>query len=231
MLDLFFPPICSCCDVRLERSSFLCLECAGKLKAIKPPWCARCGLSLPISETLQLNCLSCYHYPPHWDALRSVFVYQEPLRHLIHRWKFNDRPEISELFGEAMEFFIHEHWHDPNWQILIPVPLHPIRFRERDYNQALLLTQVLSNKLNIPLSSDALRRIRHTLPQSNLSRSARNQNLRGAFQVNDTLIQGRRILLVDDLYTTGATLNQCALALKREGADRVDGLTLARVLS
>ncbi len=224
MLDLLFPPVCSACGIRIGRESQLCHDCLGKLRYLTPPWCSQCGMP----QSQEGVCFHCRQNSLSLEAVRSVFVYEEPLRGLIHRWKFSDHPELFYFFARQMFLFSQLYFPPESWDLITAVPLHPARERERDYNQSFLLAEALGKSFEVPFSAKTLRRVRGTQPQSKLSETDRRRNVKFAFHAAQDLANGKRILLVDDLLTTGATLNQCASSLKEAGARRVDGLTLAR---
>ncbi len=224
MLDLLFPPVCSACGIRIGRGSQLCHDCLGKLRYLTPPWCSKCGMP----QSQGGVCFHCRQNPLSLETVRSVFIYEEPLRGLIHQWKFSDHPELFYFFARQMFLFSQLYSPLASWDLITAVPLHPTRERERDYNQSSLLAEALGKSLEVPFSAKTLQRIRGTQPQSKLSETDRRRNVKFAFHSAPGLANGKRILLVDDLFTTGATLNQCASSLKEAGARRIDGLTLAR---
>ncbi len=224
MLDLLFPPVCSSCGIRIGRESQLCRDCLGKLRYLTPPWCSQCGMP----QSQEGVCFHCRRNSLSLAAVRSVFVYEEPLRGLIHRWKFSDSPELFYFFARQMFLFSQLYFPPESWDLIAAVPLHPARERERDYNQSSLLARSLGKSFKVPSPEKILQRVRGTQPQSKLSEGERKRNVESAFRAAPELTNGKRILLVDDLFTTGATLNQCSSSLKEAGARRVDGLTLAR---
>lgn len=226
MLDLLFPPVCSSCGIRVGRANPLCHDCLGQLRYLTPPWCSRCGAP----QSQEGICFHCVQHPPSLGTARSVFAYKEPLRGLIHQWKFNDHPELFYFFARQMFLFSQLYFSTESWDTITAVPLHPSKERERDYNQSRLLAEALGKSLDISFSTKILRRIRDTQPQSELSQMSRRKNVKSAFCAAPDLASGKKILLIDDLFTTGATLSQCAFSLKEAGARRVDGLTLARTL-
>ena len=162
---------------------------------------------------------------------RALGYYEGPLQEAIHRWKYRGRLSLTAFFGEWMADALRRHWSDASPDILIPVPLHRERLRERGFNQTLLLAQDLSRRTGIPCGKRILRKEKPTLPQVNLSGSEREKGVRGAFRMTDRgRLKGKSILLVDDVYTTGATVNECSKVLRAGGAERVDVLTLAHAI-
>jgi ComF family protein len=158
-------------------------------------------------------------------------AYDGSLQETIHRWKYQGKITLTSFFGEWMTEGIYHYW-DPNlFDLLIPVPLHPQRLRERGFNQALLLVRELSRRTGIPHRKRVLQKRKLTIPQVNLSGIEREKEVRGSFHViGREEVEGKTILLVDDVYTTGSTVNECSKVLVAAGAERVDVLTLAHAL-
>lgn len=162
---------------------------------------------------------------------RAAGYYEGPLREAIHRWKYEEKGYLTPFFGEKLTEGLHRHWDSPSFDLLIPVPLHSKRLRERGFNQALLLVKELSQRTRIPYSKGLLRKGSPTPPQIHLSGRERERGVRGSFHVQKAEeVEGKTILLVDDVYTTGATVNECSKVLLRAGAERVDVLTLAHAI-
>jgi ComF family protein len=162
---------------------------------------------------------------------RAVGYYEGPFREAIHRWKYEEKSFLTSFFGEKLTEGFRRYWDPDSIDLLIPVPLHPKRLRGRGFNQALLLVKELSRRTRIPYSKRLLRKRIPTPPQVNLSGKEREKGVRGSFQIQrEEEIGGKSILLVDDVYTTGATVNECSKVLLKAGAERVDVLTLAHAL-
>ena len=216
-----FPPRCLLCGEPGVNGRDLCPACTAAL-----PWnasaCLRCALPLPAPAT----CGACLQKPPPMDETHAVFVYGFPLDRLVPRLKFhNDLAAgrlLSELMAEALCAL-------PRPAALVPVPLHDTRLGRRGYDQALELAAPLAQRLRIPLLADALRRTRATSPQSELDAAARQRNLRRAFTVHADAALPDHVVLVDDVMTTGATLEAAARALRRAGVSRVEAWVCARV--
>ena len=162
---------------------------------------------------------------------RALGAYDGSLQDAIHRWKYQGKIALTSFFGEWMTERLYHYW-DPNFfDLLIPVPLHPRRLRERGFNQALLLVKELSRRTGIPYGKKILQKGRPTVPQVNLNGVEREKEVRGAFHlIGEEEVEGKSILLVDDVYTTGSTVNECSKVLLAAGAERVDVLTLAHAL-
>ena len=196
------------------------------------PRCPRCGRPFPSSVALHHSpthqCGTCRKRPPAFTQAWSLFPYQTPLKEAITLFKYQGKLALAQPLTQAMIPALPAL---PPLDGIIPVPLHPRRLREREYNQAHLLAHRLGQELGIPLILASLLRIRPTPPQTSLPKKARLTNLRKAFSVTSpALIKGQRILLVDDVFTTGTTLHECAKTLRQAGSGPVYGLTLARML-
>jgi len=162
---------------------------------------------------------------------RAVGYYEGPFREAIHRWKYEEKSYLTSFFGEKLTEGFRRYWTPGSIDLLIPIPLHPKRLRERGFNQALLLVKELSLKTRIPYLKRLLRKGIFTPPQINLSGQERERGVRGSFYIQrDEAVEGKTILLIDDVYTTGATVNECAKVLLKAGAERVDVLTLAHTI-
>jgi len=162
---------------------------------------------------------------------RALGYYGGPLQEAIHRWKYEGKITLNPIFGEWMAEGLHRYWDPHQMDLLIPVPLHRERLRERGFNQALLLVKELSRRTGIPYRTRVLQKMKPTVPQVNLSGAEREKGVRGSFRrVERETLEGKSILLVDDVYTTGATGNECSKVLLAGGAERVDLLTLAHAI-
>ncbi len=228
-LDAIFPPRCAGCGA-WSRTVF-CEACAPKLQPIRAPFCDFCGETFdPLAFSAPI-CARCRAKTPAFRAARAAFDFDGPLREAIHRLKYRQKsalaPRLAPFLAGALEGDGYLSRFNPNF--LVPVPLHPARHRKRGFNQSALLAAELSLLLGVP-SRDLLRRTRNTPPQVGLKGEARTKNVRGAFaaDMRDQNWQGSRILLIDDVFTTGATLGEAAKTLRKAGADEVCALTLAR---
>lgn len=162
---------------------------------------------------------------------RALGYYEGPLREAIHRWKYEEKYYLTHFFGERLAEGFYRYWKSDAVDLLIPVPLHPKRLRERGFNQALLLVKELSQQTKIPYARRVLRKSKLTPPQVRLSGEERERGVKNSFYVSKgEEVRGKSILLIDDVYTTGATVNECARVLLKTGAERVDVLTLAHAI-
>ncbi len=233
-LNLLFPATCAACKTPLwdDPIPFVCQTCWGKVVPLKGPCCPQCGGPFTSLVTLQHSpnhtCGICRGKPPAFTQAWSVFPYQSPLREAIILFKYQKKRSLTKPFLQIMIPALPTL---PAIDALMPVPLHPERLREREYNQSLLLAHGLSRHLRVPLLLSCLSRIKPTVPQTSLSKKERLKNLHRAFSIQNTSrIQGQRILLIDDVFTTGITLHECAKTLRRAGSGPVYGLTLARMV-
>ncbi len=253
LFDFFFPPKCAACDTLIspEQPSGFCDTCFKDIHWIKEPICHICGMGFATIEDQDENletdspasceleagktmkshlCGDCIKKTYSFDKARSATFYRGKIREAIKRFKFSNMSELSRFLSGILtksEIVIDS---TRETDTVVPVPLHKKRLRDRGYNQALLLSRELSRTLNLDLEEHNLRRIKHTLPQVGLGKKERLKNVKGAFEVNrPEKINGKRILLVDDVFTTGNTLSECARVLKKAGALKVVAVTVARV--
>lgn len=230
-LNLFFPPRCAACGAATPHAHTLCPACFDGLHIITAPACACCGFPFEYTVGDGALCGACLDSPPPYARGWAVLRYDAAARPLVTGLKYSDRTHLSPLLGRLMA--AHASHILEGADALAPVPLHWRRMLARRYNQSLLLAQALSGLTGIPLLPDALRRIRHTPPQASLPRKERLGNVRGAFAVprrQAAMLEGKTIVLVDDVATTGATLHACCKTLTQAGVREVRVLTLARRL-
>ncbi len=234
LLNLLYPQDCVICGAPVHRTRehgvcHGCWESVLKLR-IRPPFCPSCGL--PFDEALaELPhlCGRCSVEAPAFSGARAFGYYAGALRNLLHLLKFRGKLDLVALFLPLMADTLLASWADSELDLLVPIPLHWRRRLERGYNQAALLSRPLARLSGIPHCATALERVRHTAPQVGQSYRQRSANMKNAFCCRrPRRIQGKRILLVDDVMTTGATAASASLALLRGGAARVSVLTLAR---
>lgn len=229
LLDVLFPRICCGCDERiLEKGRIICKNCEQAMRPLQLPVCPRCGEEDSPAASGG-KCPSCPRGTIYFDAARAATLYQGPAVAVLERFKYRTRAEYAQVIIPFLLDAITRYYRHIAVDALVPVPLHKTRRRERGYNQAELLTQGLGSVLGIPTTPSILRRIRHTPSQTRLDRRARAENVKGAFAVTEpTVMGGKTILLIDDVYTTGATLNECARVLREAGAHAVYALTFCR---
>ena len=224
---------CLACGQSLSGGEGLtgcCSQCAAALQPRLGGYCPLCGSVYAQSGEPPGLCLDCLAAGRPWDGFGFHHVYQGLLRDLILAWKFQGELGYSLLLRELLVSAFERHLHRERFDLVVPVPIHQARLRQRGFNQSLELARSLVRKQRIPLGANALRRWKNTPPQTGLSRRERQSNLRGAFRGSVEQIDGRSVLLVDDIYTTGATVKACAAAIRKAGARRVSVLVLARAM-
>lgn len=230
--DLCFPRFCLLCGLKLPQVSaiLLCSPCLATLRFVRPPLCTCCGRSFQHAAGGNHLCGNCLP-PNNWyfSRVRSLLIYNEPAARLIHGFKYGRRTTALATFGALKRGHAGANSLGAA-DLILPVPLHPKRLRSRGFNQALVLAKVFFPGAGRTIRVDLLLRNRWTEPQTSLSGETRRKNLAGAFTVPEPCrIVGKKILLIDDVYTTGTTVNVCAHALLQAGAAEVQALTLARV--
>lgn len=235
LLNLVFPPVCPICQTLLDdkRNDLpLCPTCRMAIKPLRPPYCPRCGLPVPSGDGGGYLCGPCLEEKWYFEVHRSSGLYEGTLKEAIHQFKYRGVFPLVRVFGDLMQPTLQTLSREYPVDVMIPVPLHIRRLRERGFNQALLMVKELSTRLGIPYEGSALKKIKDTPVQISLKKRERRKNLTGVFQVKDNTkaIQGKSVVLVDDVYTTGATANECSRALLKAGAERVAVLTVARAL-
>ncbi|MEW5424262.1 ComF family protein [Amorphus sp. 3PC139-8] len=231
LLDLVVPPICASCRMPVADQTGLCSACWSKLALIERPYCERLGI--PFAYDLGPGALSAEAIaaPPPFERSRAVARYDDIARRLVHALKYRNRQETAILMGRMMARAGQEILADTD--LIVPIPLHRTRLLLRGFNQSAALAKVVARETNRPLSLDGLLRVRATRHQVGLSAQERESNVRGAFRIRPEAaieITGRRLLLVDDVFTSGATVTAAVRALKRAGAASVDVLVFARVV-
>jgi len=232
VLDILFPPSCLKCGAELEATGALCATCWPKIRFIAAPHCACCGLPFAYDVGAGALCGPCVQDPPLFDRARAVFVYDDVSRDLVLSFKHADQTQSAPGYGKWLARAGADLLTDAD--LLIPVPLHRRRLFARRYNQAALLVHALAKETGRRAAPDALIRVKKTQPHIDMGRMARQQNVAGAFRVHPKwaeALEGARVVLVDDVFTTGATVSSCARVLRAAGAARIDVLTLSRVMT
>ncbi|NOY00736.1 MAG: ComF family protein [Verrucomicrobia bacterium] len=237
LLGLVYPRACYGCETSMaEQNGYLCEQCRTQLHAITHPMCEVCGQHFSGDLTDSFQCSNCANRLLQFDFARAGYQSRDLARVLVHRYKYNGQFFLASLLGEMLNETLDDHRiskanKELDW-ILVPVPLHSRRLREREFNQAEELCREISRRRGLKIVN-ALRRTRYTRRQAMLERTERLTNLRGAFTVSPRsrekkLIVGQRILLVDDVLTTGATASECAQTLYEAGALKVVVITVVR---
>lgn len=230
LLDLVFREkrVCFLCGYAGEEvSGYLCPDCKPKFKRVGLQRCSVCGKSIDFSGRKLSRCKDCIKTYKHFASGIAPFIYEGAVKTIIADFKYNDKTHLKKLLGHYMVDEVVNSGYD-NIDLIVPVPLHTKKENMRGYNQAELLADYISDKLSIQLVTESLKRTEYTAVQKSLKKLQRSRNLEGAFSVeNKRLISGKTILLVDDVYTTGNTLNICSKVLKESGSKEVYVVTSA----
>ncbi len=229
-LDMVVPPLCLACRKPLGSHDSLCAACWRQISFIGSPLCERLGTPLAFDTGAPTVSAAALANPPDYDRARAVARFGPVMRNLVHGFKYLDRHDARRLFGRWLSGAGREILSDAD--VLVPVPLHRWRLLRRKFNQSGLLAAELSRLVHVPVDPFLLQRVRATPQQVGLSEAERRRNVSGAFRVPPAVVarvENRRIVLVDDVITTGTTVSACARALRRAGAARVDVLALALV--
>lgn len=229
LLALLYPPHCASCGADTASGAHLCAACAAEAQEIAAPFCQRCSQPFEGALDAGFTCSNCADRAFHFDCAVTRYLSRGVVREFIHRFKYDRHFYLRHTLADWMaEALADERLRAPACEALVPVPLHAARFRERDFNQAEVLAELLARRTGTPVLR-ALRRIRYTSTQTRLDRAQRMENLRNAFRVRHTsAVQNRHLLLLDDVFTTGSTVEECARVLRAAGAASVRVLTVAR---
>ena len=234
LADLLFPMLCLLCGTVIPGHDGhpFCGGCRARIRLVESPLCPSCGIPYPAEEGPDHLCGPCLLQQERpVAAARSYAVYETVLHDAVHAFKYGGNLTLGERLGRLMAERDYPLFRIEDYDLLVPVPLHPRRLRQRGFNQSVILAREISRRRAIPLDFRALRRIVDTESQAGLKKDERQSNMKSAFSVPAPgRIRARRILLVDDVHTTGSTLGECARALLQQGAEAVGALTLARAV-
>jgi len=237
LLNLVFPLDCKICQRPIRESAGypVCEECLKDIELIEEPYCIKCSKPLSLTtDSILLEqdflCLDCKNRTYSFEFSRSVGKYQGVLKECIHLLKYHKEKNLAKPLGKLLTRYLLSY---PDFlklvEVIVPVPLHEKDWKERGFNQSLLLSKIIGDYFSIPVREKALMKNRFTISQINLSREDREKNIFQAFSVNrPEEIKNKKVLIVDDVFTTGSTVEECAKELKRTGANKVFVLTLAR---
>ncbi len=224
-----YPAKCRVCDDSLGVASmpYICADCWQDIRFLEPPWCDICG-----TPGVNGLCDACATSPPRYGQLRTVALYQTTLQQAIHLFKFEKKKVFAEHLIRLINVHIPVDCDVATYDFVLPIPIHKKRLRERGFNQATLLADGIAKAAGVPVLTNTLVRKRHTVAQSSLDREARQQNIVGAFDVLDPdIIRGKRLLVIDDVFTTGATIREAVNELWTADPAEIDVLTLARTMN
>ena len=234
IFNIVFPGKCLLCnDSTGLNTENICSKCMDKIAFIKGSTCARCGIPFEVSYSLEDNLdylwQRCRIFSPSFDMALSACRYDGVIKEIISAYKYQNKPYLGNDIISIMLRVVERGLVELSPELIIAVPLHVKRLRERGYDQAYILAEGIGRYLNIPVSCGNLTRIRYTVPQVNLSRDERIKNVKGAFSVKDTHeLKGKRVFLIDDVFTTGATIEECVKIIRDAGAEKIYVVTVAR---
>jgi competence protein ComFC len=227
--SLLYPPVCTFCGGKTRAGEYLCEQCEARAMRIVPPFCEQCSEPFEGAITTTFTCANCAHRTIYFDAAVAAYRGRGIVRDIIHDFKYARQVHLRHLVARWLfAAFVDERLRGRQFEIIVPVPLHPTRQRERGFNQASLLAELLSARISIPCKA-LLKRVRYTTTQTALDRAERMENLHNAFRLRKKAnVRGLHVLLIDDVLTTGSTLSECARVLKHAGASSVYAATAAR---
>ncbi|MBO7399264.1 MAG: ComF family protein [Clostridia bacterium] len=230
LLDALFPRLCPICGKPSDRPErTICWDCFSSIDLYRESLCERCGRFAEGEIKHAFTCSVCLSMPPLFDKARAAGRFSFELRDLVHQLKYGGATWLASDLADFLEGCVTAHFPSKKIDVVLPVPLHPLRLRERTYNQASLLAEELAKRLDRRFDNCSLIRIRQTETQTHFNAKERRKNMNGAFSViRPEWIQKRTVLLVDDVMTTGSTFDACAYALKKAGARTVWAVALAR---
>jgi ComF family protein len=232
-LGLVYPEVCQLCNE--ERATpaegFVGRQCWSQVRFIRPPFCERCGLPFEGDLTTKFVCTNCHDLNLHFTSARSAVVAKAVVLEVIHRYKYSRALWFENFLADLLVREARPALHESKYDFIAPVPLHPLKLREREFNQADRLAARLAQATGIPANTQVLQRVTPTMTQTKLTREQRAANMKNAFAVRPgTDLKNQRIVVLDDVFTTGATTNACAAALRGAGAAEVAVWTVARGL-
>jgi ComF family protein len=233
LAELLFPPLClTCGQILSERAGHpFCSDCYSGIRFIGAPLCPVCGIPYPAEGSPDHACGDCLLSKRHVGAARSLGVYKSVLLDAIHAFKYGGNLALGESLGRLMADRDYPSFRIDDYSLIVPVPLHPRRLRQRGFNQSVILARQIARRHGIAMEFRALKRIVDTESQAGLKKEDRRSNIRKAFGMSGPdRVSGKHVLLVDDVYTTGSTLGECARTLLKAGAESVGALTLARAI-
>lgn len=233
-IELIYPPRCHICRTFLtddRGAAHFCDDCLNSLNRITSPLCPVCGIPFVSRVENDHLCEDCLRKTPYFDLLVAPYLYEGGIMDAIHQVKYTGKTYLTKSLGTLLAASARERFGNTEGMLMMPVPLHPKRLRERGFNQSLVLARAIAPLLETRIDFLSLRRVKYTQPQTGLKRDERRRNVKGAFGVTGSPdLKGKTVILVDDVATTGNTLNECARVLKKAGCERVFCLVLARAV-
>lgn len=232
-LGFVFPAVCQFCLLEAARhdQGYLCARCWQRLRFVSRPFCELCGLPFDGEVSSTFRCPNCQDCDFAFRGARSSVLANEFALDLVHRYKYQSAMWLEPVLADLLYNSLCQYQLSEGWDLIVPVPLFPTKEREREFNQAERIARSIAKKLGVPLESHLLKRVAPTVSQTMLTRSERRQNVRGAFtKGTEKRLKGLRVMLVDDVFTTGATTDACARVLRRMGASEIWVGTVVRGL-
>lgn len=223
--EWLFPGICLLCDARIPSDKDFCSECEASLPRLTAS-CLQCAAPIALSDAAIHRCGQCQKRPPVFSRTRALFRYEPPIDQLMQGLKYHGKLDIARLLGIRLARFLAVQ-EGLDSELIVPVPLHPTRLRSRGYNQSLELARPVAKHLGISLDARCVQRVRSTPPQTHLPPKERQRNVRGAFAATNS-VKGRRVAVIDDVMTTGHTVNALARCLRQAGAKNIEVWVVAR---
>lgn len=225
-LRLLYPVRCPFCDdIVVREQGLICEKCKKQLVFVKEPYCMKCGKPLRSEE--QEYCQDCQKRLHYFERGRSLLVYDTNVRHSIYRFKYGRRKEYARAYAQLAVENLGDFLKETQADALVPVPLHYRRMQKRGYNQSQLWAREIGRRISIPVCSNLAKRVKNTIPQKQLDLQARQNNLKKAFKIRGNDVKLNTIIIVDDIYTTGSTIDALARAMRRAGVQKIYFLTLA----
>jgi len=228
-VSLFYPPTCAVCSASVEDLEYLCPDCRARAPRVVAPFCAKCSEPFPAAITQTFSCANCENRKLHFDCAVAAYRSRGLVRKVLHQFKYGKQRHLRlPVAGWLRESLSDPRLRGRHFDVVVPVPLHPARERERGFNQAALIAELLAASTTVPVRP-VLERIRYTTTQTAYDRAERMENLHGAFRLRKNRdVRGLHVLLIDDVLTTGSTLSECARVLRAAGAISVHAATAAR---
>jgi ComF family protein len=220
-----FPKTCPMCDKVIRADMYICSRCEKKLKYVDEPKCKKCGKPILVDE--QEYCMDCTKQNHLYEQGISAFVYSDEVKQSIYRFKYHNRRDYSGFYGMAVAKHFYKDIQRWNGDVLIPVPIHHKKYIQRGYNQAKLLAKDISKWTNIPIDSHLLQRVINTKPQKEMNIKGRSKNLESAFKITENVVKYKKVIIVDDIYTTGSTIDACAKVLYDAGVEKIYFISLS----
>lgn len=219
IINIVYPNTCMVCGKDLKSGEALCKKCQNEFEYIREPICKKCGKKLYDEE--KEYCMDCKKHIHQFDSGIAVFSYNEAIKKCIYEFKYKDMKIYGRFFGRKMAEYGREYFGVWKAEVIIPVPVSKKKFLKRGYNQAEILAKELAKNTGIPMDNHVLYRSKDTKPQKEVNRDTRRKNLENAFIVSKNVVKYKKVILVDDIYTTGSTIDECAKTLKAAGVQKV----------